>query len=176
MNLILLLGIPVGPPAPLPPHFWLRVLVSSVFFFASVWIMHRLLSRPSRSGSRGGGGGRRKPRPDLLLLARGPAAARADNTTGQSGERPTASVSGPGETRFDWTFIRPPHNVTAFRSFDARHDSFASSNAAMNARWTTTAASGSVATQIEHATVAPRNRGVLSVSATFSPPCGSWPS
>jgi hypothetical protein len=68
MNHIQLLGIPVAPPSPLPPHFWLRALSASVFFLASLWVMDRLFSRRSRPGNRPGGGGRRRAQDERLVI------------------------------------------------------------------------------------------------------------
>jgi hypothetical protein len=155
--MILLLGIPVAPPSPLPPHFWLRVLAASVFFLASLWIMDRLFSRRSRPGPGPGGGGRRRAVPfDPLLLGLGPAAKSADDATRKPGEPPEVSEGDFVDTRPAWKFNRPTNSITALRGFDARHDSFALSNPILNARRTVVAFSGSIAARTGDAPPSPR--------------------
>ena len=60
---------------------------------------------------------------------------------------PTITVGAYVETYFGWNFNKPENGVTAFRGFDARHNSFALSNAVVDTRWTAGAVSGRLALQ-----------------------------
>ena len=79
-----------------------------------------------------------------LLLSLGPTLVRA-----QEAKEPAPSITfGAGvETYFGWNFNKPENGVTAFRGFDARHDSFALSNAVLDAHWNAGAVSGRLALQ-----------------------------
>lgn len=79
-----------------------------------------------------------------LLLALGPTLVLA-----QDAKEPSASITVGAwvETYFAWNFNEPENGVTAFRGFDARHNSFALSNAVVDTRWTAGAVSGRLALQ-----------------------------
>jgi len=79
-----------------------------------------------------------------LLLSLGPAAAPAQEAKDPA---PSITLGAAVETYFGWNFNRPENGVTAFRGFDARHDSFALSNAVLDARWNAGAVSGRLALQ-----------------------------
>ena len=60
---------------------------------------------------------------------------------------PSITVGAFVETYFGWNFNKPENGVTAFRGFDARHDSFALSNAVLDTHWNAGAVSGRLALQ-----------------------------
>ncbi len=60
---------------------------------------------------------------------------------------PSITVGAYLETYFGWNLNKPENGVTAFRGFDARHNSFALSNAVVDTRWTAGAVSGRLALQ-----------------------------
>ena len=78
------------------------------------------------------------------ILAFASTPARAEDPRGPA---PSLTVGAFVETYFGWNFNRPGNGVTAFRGFDARHDSFALSNAVIDTHWTTGPVSGRVALQ-----------------------------
>jgi hypothetical protein len=61
--------------------------------------------------------------------------------------QPAISLGAFVETYLAWNFNKPESGVTSFRGFDARHNSFALSNAVVDARWTAGAVSGRLALQ-----------------------------
>lgn len=79
-----------------------------------------------------------------LLLSFGPAPAPAQEAKDPP---PSITLGAAIETYFGWNFNQPQNRVTAFRGFDARHDSFALSNAVLDARWNAGAVSGRLALQ-----------------------------
>ena len=78
------------------------------------------------------------------LLGIGPGFARADEAKDPP---PALTVGAYVETYFGWNFNKPENGVTAFRGFDARHDSFALSNAVLDTHWSAGAVSGRLALQ-----------------------------
>jgi len=60
---------------------------------------------------------------------------------------PSITVGASVETYFGWNFNKPENGVTAFRGFDARHNSFGLSNAVVDTRWTVGSVSGRLALQ-----------------------------
>ena len=79
-----------------------------------------------------------------LVLFLGPALALAQEATEPA---PSLSVGAVVETYFAWNLNRPENGITAFRGFDARHNSFAFSNAVLDARWNAGTVSGRLALQ-----------------------------
>ncbi|MBX7187623.1 MAG: porin [Vicinamibacteria bacterium] len=79
-----------------------------------------------------------------FLLCLGPALASAQDSKDPG---PSITLGAFVETYFSWNFNRPQSSLTAFRGFDARHDSFALSNAVLDTHWTAGAASGRLALQ-----------------------------
>ncbi len=79
-----------------------------------------------------------------LLFSFGPAPAPAQEAKDPA---PSLTLGAAIETYFGWNFNQPENGVTAFRGFDARHDSFALSNAVLDARWNGGAVSGRLALQ-----------------------------
>lgn len=80
----------------------------------------------------------------LLLFGLGPTLVAAQETKEPA---PSITVGAVVETYFGWNFKRPDNGITAFRGFDARHDSFALSNAVLDTRWNAGAVSGRLALQ-----------------------------
>lgn len=80
----------------------------------------------------------------LLLI---PAAARAQEPTPSPTPAPSISVGAVLETYFAWNMNRPENGITAFRGFDARHNTFALSNAVIDVRGAAGAVSGRLALQ-----------------------------
>lgn len=86
-------------------------------------------------------------RPILLLSlvpAFSPAFARAEG-----GANPTSAFTLGAwmETYISWNVNKPENGVTAFRGFDARHNTFALSNAVVDTHWTAGSVSGRLALQ-----------------------------
>jgi hypothetical protein len=79
-----------------------------------------------------------------LFLSLCPAFVRAQEAKEPA---PSIAVGAMVETYFGWNFNRPENRVTAFRGFDARHDSFALSNAVLDTHWNAGAVSGRLALQ-----------------------------
>ena len=79
-----------------------------------------------------------------FLLCLGPARAPAQEAKDAG---PSITLGAFVETYFSWNFNRPQSGLTAFRGFDARHNSFALSNAVLDTRWTAGAISGRLALQ-----------------------------
>ncbi len=79
------------------------------------------------------------------LLVLGPTLARAADDAKKP--VPAITVGAYVETYIAWNFNQPENGVTAFRGFDARHNSFALSNAVVDTRWTAGAISGRLALQ-----------------------------
>lgn len=98
-------------------------------------------------------GGARAPAPGpngkaliltALALALGPTLVLAQEAKEPA---PSITVGAFVETYFGWNFNEPENGVTAFRGFDARHNSFALSNAVVDTRWSAGAISGRLALQ-----------------------------
>lgn len=79
-----------------------------------------------------------------LLLSVGPTLVLAQEVKDPA---PSITFGAVVETYFGWNFNKPDNRVTAFRGFDARHDSFALSNAVLDAHWNAGAVSGRLALQ-----------------------------
>jgi hypothetical protein len=92
------------------------------------------------------------PRSDRAALVMGGAMALAVSPTAAMAEDPapappSITLGAFVETYLAWNFNRPESGVTAYRGFDARHNSFALSNAVVDTRWTAGAISGRLALQ-----------------------------
>jgi hypothetical protein len=132
-------------------------LASGVALFATVWFMaflkraadehYRLLKEEREEAEKRKAADAAAP-PLLvavaLLLSVGPTVAWADDAKEPA---PALTVGAFVETNFGWNFNKPENGVTAFRGFDARHNSFALSNAVLDTRWTAGAVSGRLALQ-----------------------------
>lgn len=79
-----------------------------------------------------------------MALAVSPTAAMAQE---QAPVPPSITLGVFVETYIAWNFNQPENGITAFRGFDARHNSFALSNAVIDTRWTAGAISGRLALQ-----------------------------
>ncbi|HQZ15564.1 MAG TPA: outer membrane beta-barrel protein [Vicinamibacteria bacterium] len=79
-----------------------------------------------------------------LVLALGPTLVLAQEAKDPA---PSITVGAFVETYVGWNFNEPENGVTAFRGFDARHNSFALSNAVIDTRWSAGAISGRLALQ-----------------------------
>jgi len=79
-----------------------------------------------------------------LLLILGSSLVMAQETKEPA---PSITLGAVVETYFGWNFNRPGNSVTAFRGFDARHDSFSLSNAVLDAHWNAGPLSGRLALQ-----------------------------
>ena len=58
------------------------------------------------------------------------------------------TLAGYVEAYFGWNFGRPSNGITAYRTFDSRHDSFTLSNAVLDAAWSRDRVSGRLALQL----------------------------
>jgi len=79
-----------------------------------------------------------------LVLSLGPSFVLAQEAKEPA---PSITVGAFVETYFGWNFNKPENGVTAYRGFDARHNSFALSNAVLDTRWTAGAVFGRLALQ-----------------------------
>src|SRR5512141_1872659 len=86
----------------------------------------------------------------IVVVAVSTTPARAQSTPADpatSAPAPALKLGAYLETYFQWNLRDPSNGVTALRSFDARHDSLALSNAVVDATWTKGALSGRIALQ-----------------------------
>ena len=89
-------------------------------------------------------------KPVLVLVVLGLALCTGPSNVGAQDAKepgPSITVGAFLETYLSWNFNRPDNGVTAFRGFDARHNSFTLSNAVVDTRWTAGAVSGRLALQ-----------------------------
>lgn len=149
-KIALLLGIPRSHDAGPGPGFWPRALLAGLGFMIALLVLDRVFSALARSKRRGGGGGgRRRTLPQgAMLLMLAPESSAADGAEPEKKDPPpTVSIHAGLETFYSWNFNRPLNGITAFRGFDARHDTFALSNAVLDTRWNAGPVSGRLALQ-----------------------------
>ncbi len=144
MNAYLLVGIGAPGEPTSDSRYWLASIVAFIVTVAFVILFRRTVGRPPTR--------RRGPKPPTraalmsgaMALALNPVTVRAAETQKVP---PAITVSAFVETYVSWNFNKPENGVTAFRGFDARHNSFALSNAVVDTRWTAGAVSGRLALQ-----------------------------
>lgn len=144
MNADLLLGVGAPGEPTSDSRYWLASIIAFIVTVVFILLFKRTVGRSS-----GRKKGTRPSRKAMLLIgllspALNPAAARAGDTAPNP---PAITVRAFVETYVAWNFNKPENGVTAFRGFDARHNSFALSNAVVDTRWSAGAISGRLALQ-----------------------------
>jgi len=144
MNTHILLGIGWPGEPTSDTRYWVASILGLILTVAFVLLFRRTVGRPTARKK-----GSKRPTKALLMsgataLALSPLAARAEDPEPAP---PTIAVSAFVETYISWNFNKPENGLTAFRGFDARHNSFALSNAVLDTRWTAGAISGRLALQ-----------------------------
>lgn len=89
----------------------------------------------------------------LLLLAAGPASAQqtaAAPSAAEPADTTRLTLGGYLETFYSYNFNRPTNDLTAFRGFDNRSDTFTISNVVADASWASKTVSGHVVLQAGH--------------------------
>ncbi len=144
MNTHFLLGIGWPGEPTSDSQYWIASILAFILTVAFVLLFRRTVGRPTTRKK-----GHRPSRRAMLLigafsLALDPTAALAEDPEPPP---PSIAISAFVETYVAWNFNKPENGITAFRGFDARHNSFALSNAVIDTRWTAGAISGRVALQ-----------------------------
>lgn len=144
MNADLLLGVGAPGEPTSDARYWLASIIALILTVAFVLLFRLTVGRPA--GRKKGSRTSRKAMLLVLILspALNPQAARAEDAAPTP---PAITVGAFVETYVAWNFNRPENGVTAFRGFDARHNSFALSNAVIDTRWTAGAIAGRLALQ-----------------------------
>ena len=163
MNTTLLLGIGWPDEVHLDSPYG---LASAIAFVLAVWFMallkrtadaHYRLRQEEEAERANANEGESRADPTTTLhpmmiavaisMATVPALASADAAATAKEPGPAINMAAYVETYFAWNFNKPDNGVTAFRGFDARHNSFALSNAVVDTRWTAGSVSGRLALQ-----------------------------
>lgn len=89
-----------------------------------------------------------------ILMLGGGATARGQqagpDAVAQPADETRLTLAGYLEAFYSWNFNRPESNVTAFRGFDNRSDTFTISNAVADASWASKSVTGHVVLQVGH--------------------------
>jgi hypothetical protein len=157
LTMNLLLGVDLMNQVNLDVYFWIRCIGAFFAFIAALvgcdWLFKRVEARSTKPPRTP-----RLPLVGLTALCLVPSGADAQETatnpqapvdasSPKADQAPSITVGAIVETYFGWNFNKPDNGVTAFRGFDARHNSFALSNAVVDARWAAGSISGRLALQ-----------------------------
>jgi hypothetical protein len=93
---------------------------------------------------------RRSRLPCVVLALLGAGLARTARAEEATPAAKPVTLTGYVETFYSWNFDRPANDVTAYRGFDNRHDTFTLSNVALAATWKQGPVTGRFAFQVGH--------------------------